>query len=118
MHELAVCQGLMGQLEEIAEREQAERVTRVRLQIGPLSGVEPRLLGDAFPIAAAGTLAEHATLEIDDQPVRVRCLSCGAESDATPNNLVCRQCGDFRTQLVSGDEMLLLSVELERRESA
>ena len=44
MHELAVCQGLMGQVEQIAARENAERVTLIRLQIGPLSGVEPQLL--------------------------------------------------------------------------
>lgn len=118
MHELAVCQGLMGQLLDIAQREQAEEITRIKLQIGPLSGVEPQLLADAFPIAAAGTVAESAKLEIESQPVRVRCLNCGGESDATPNKLTCRHCGDFRTQLISGDEMLLLSVELERRESA
>lgn len=118
MHELAVCQGLMGQLEDIAAREQAERITRIRLRIGPLSGVEAQLLNDAFPIAAAGTLAEQAVLEIDEQPVRVRCTSCDRESDATPNRLLCAHCGDFRTQLISGDEMLLISVELERRESA
>lgn len=118
MHELAVCQGLMGQVEDIASRERAQRVTRIRLQIGPLSGVEARLLREAFPIASADSVADRATLEIDEQPIRVRCLSCAAESDAKANRLVCGVCGDYRTQLISGDEMLLLSVELERRESA
>jgi hydrogenase nickel incorporation protein HypA/HybF len=118
VHEFAVCQGLMGQVEEIAQREQAERVTRIKLQIGPLSGVEPQLLATPSRSRRPAALPSSAALEIDSQPVRVRCLSCGAESDATPNKLVCRQCGDFRTQLISGDEMLLLSVELERRESA
>ncbi len=118
MHELAVCQGLMSQVDQIAVREQAERVTLIRLRIGPLSGVEAQLLRDAFPIAAAGTVAEQAELQIEEQPVRVRCLSCGAESDARANRLICGQCGDYRTQLLSGDEMLLTSLELERRQSA
>lgn len=118
MHELAVCQGLMSQVEQIAERENAERVTRILLSVGPLSGVEPQLLADAFPIAAAGTLAERATLDIESQPIRVRCDSCGAETEAQANRLLCGACGDFRTHLVSGDEMLLMSLELERRESA
>lgn len=118
MHELAVCQGLMSQVEQVASREHAERVTLIRLRIGPLSGVEPQLLADAFPIAAAGTVAEEAELVIDAQPVKVRCLSCGEESAATANRLLCAACGDFRTRLVSGDEMLLMSVELERRENA
>jgi len=118
MHELAVCQGLMTQVEQIARREHAERITRILLSIGPLSGVEPQLLADAFPIAAAGSVAEGAELVIDEAPVRVRCLSCGAESAATANRLLCGACGDYKTQLLSGDEMLLTSLELERRQNA
>jgi hydrogenase nickel incorporation protein HypA/HybF len=118
MHELAVCQGLMSQVEQIAQRENAERITRIVLSIGPLSGVEAQLLKDAFPIAAAGTAAENADLAIEQQPVSVRCLSCGEESEATANRLLCGACGDYRTQLLSGDEMLLMSVELERRQNA
>lgn len=118
MHELAVCQGLMRQVEQIAQREHAERVTRILLSIGPLSGVEPQLLADAFPIAAAGSVAAAAELVIEQLPVRVRCLSCGAESTATANRLLCGACGDYRTQLLSGDELLLSSLELERRQNA
>jgi hydrogenase nickel incorporation protein HypA/HybF len=118
MHELAVCQGLMGQVEQIARRENAERVTRILLSIGPLSGVEARLLADAFPIAAAGSVAEGAELVIDAAPVRVKCLGCGAETAAAANRLLCGECGDYRTRLLSGDEMLLTSLELERRQHA
>jgi len=118
MHELAVCQGLMDQVAQIARREHAERITRILLSIGPLSGVEPRLLADAFPVAAAGSVAEGAELVIDEAPVRVRCRSCGAESTAAANRLLCGACGDYRTQLLSGDEMLLTSLELERRQNA
>ena len=118
MHELAVCQGLMGQVDRIARREGAERITRILLSIGPLSGVEATLLRDAFPIAAAGTVAEGAELAIEEQAVTVKCLSCGAESAARANRLLCAACGDYRTRLLSGDEMLLMSVELVRRENA
>ena len=118
MHELAVCQGLMRQVDRIAAREGAEQVTLIRLSIGPLSGVEPQLLRDAFPIAAAGSVAAAAELQIESQAVRVRCLSCGAESEAQANRLVCGECGDYRTQLLSGDELLLTSLELERRQNA
>ncbi len=118
MHELAVCQGLMDQVEQIAARENAERVMLIRLRIGPLSGVEPQLLSDAFPIAAAGSVAADAELVIENQDIRVRCLSCGAETDASANRLLCGACGDYRTQLLSGDELLLTSVELERRQNA
>ena len=77
-----------------------------------MSGIEPGLLAQAFPLARAGTVAEKAALIIESLPVRVRCQSCGAESETTPNRLLCGQCGDNQIQLLSGDEMLLASMEL------
>ncbi len=114
MHELSVCQGLLSQVDEIARREHAQHVDLIRLRIGPLSGVEPELLQQAFGIARAGTIAAEAVLDIQTLPVRIRCTRCGTETEASPNRLLCGQCGDYRTQLLSGDELLLASVELTR----
>jgi len=113
MHELAICQALLARVESIA-REYAASVTRVRVSIGPLSGVEPGLLERAYPIACAGTAAEGSELAIERAPVRVRCRSCGVESAASANRLLCGACGDWHTDLASGDELLLLNVELNR----
>ena len=82
MHELSVCQALIGQVEKVARENDAQRVIAITIAVGPLSGVEARLLEHAYPVAAAGTLAEHATLTIEAVPVRVRCRSCGAETGA------------------------------------
>lgn len=113
MHELSVCQGMMRQLEQIVAERGAASVSKVVVRIGPLSGVEPQLLEQAFPLASAGSVAADADLVMEQLPVRVRCDSCGAESEATPNRLLCGACGDWHTQLVSGDELLLASVELD-----
>ena len=114
MHELSICQSLMKQVENIALERNAQCVTSIALAIGPLSGVEAQLLKNAYPVASAGTVAEHAELIIEHLPIRVKCSQCGSESDALPNKLICKECGDWRTTLVSGDELLLMSVELEK----
>ena len=114
MHELAICQSLMDQVEAIALERNALSVTSIVIGIGPLSGVEAQLLQNAYPVASAGTIAEDAELVIQQLPIKVRCTQCDTESDALPNKLICKQCGDWRTTLVSGDELLLVSVELER----
>ena len=118
MHELAICQSLMDQVETIAVERNAISVTSIVIGMGPLSGVEAQLLKNAYPVASAGTVAEHAELVIEYLPVRVKCSQCGSESDALPNKLICKQCGDWRTTLLSGDEMMLMSVELERQKDA
>jgi hydrogenase nickel incorporation protein HypA/HybF len=114
MHELAVCQEMLQQVDRIATEKQAISIDSITLHIGPLSGVESHLLKQAFPFAAAGTLAQDAQLIIETLPIRVRCLQCGAETDASANRLLCGKCGDYHTQLLSGDEMLLASLELTR----
>lgn len=112
MHELSVCISLLDQVQSIAHEHRATRVERIVLRIGPLSGVEAPLLKNAYPLAAAGTVAAEAVLDIESAPVVVRCRECGAETETAPNRLVCGQCGGFRTTLVSGDEMLLAHLEL------
>ena len=112
MHELSVCQALMTQVAAVARENGAMRVTAVELHIGPLSGIEPQLLEQAFAVASAGTVAEEASLALENLPVRVSCGQCGEVTDALPNRLVCGHCGDWRTHLVSGDELLMTRVEL------
>lgn len=116
MHELAICQALMDQVEDIASQRDAVSVTGIQLGIGPLSGVESQLLKDAYPFASSGTIAENSQLFIESLPVRVHCDQCEKESETVPNKLVCRHCGNWRTTLVSGDELLLMRVELETRD--
>ncbi len=112
MHELAICQAVIAQAEAIARSHHA-RVSEVRVGIGPLSGVEPELLAQAYPLVCAGTAAEGSRLAIESSIVRVRCRDCGAETIVPPNRLLCGNCGIWRTDIVTGDEMLLLRVELQ-----
>lgn len=102
----------MDQVNQIAREQQATGIAKIILQIGPLSGVESHLLGQAFPLASAGTLAEHSVLEIKPQAIEVECSECGQHTPAKLNRLVCGICGGWKTRLISGDEMLLESVEL------
>ncbi|MDH5620634.1 MAG: hydrogenase maturation nickel metallochaperone HypA [Gammaproteobacteria bacterium] len=115
MHELSVCLSLLRQVENIARQHDAATVDQVFLKVGPLSGVEPELLRKAYPLAVAGTVAEKAELFIEYGEIIVACTECGAESPAKTNRLLCAACGDFRTRLVSGDEMILERIELTPR---
>jgi len=112
MHELSVCQALMSQVDDIAKQHKASAVEIIHLQLGPLSGVEPDLLQSAFPFASANTVADKAKLIIHLAPIRIRCNSCLTESEVSSNKLVCKACGDWHNQLLSGDELILERVEL------
>ncbi len=112
MHELAICHALAARVEGL-ERPPGAVVSRVRISVGPLSGVDPALLAHAYPFACAGGVAQGSQLDIEQPQVKVRCRSCGSESSVPPNRLLCSACGDWRTELVSGNELLLLAVDFE-----
>ena len=112
MHELSVCQSFIAQVERIASAHNARTVDKIVVRLGPLSGVEISLLRQAYTLARAGTIAENAELVTESQPIRVVCRTCGVETNASVNRLLCGACGDYHTRLLSGDEMILASVEL------
>jgi hydrogenase nickel incorporation protein HypA/HybF len=112
VHELSICRSVLAQALAVAASHDGRAVGRITLRIGPLAGVEPDLLLAAFPIVAAGTPCDGAVIAIEDIAVRVRCRGCGALSVVRPNRLLCAGCGAWQVTLLSGDEMLLASVDL------
>jgi len=113
VHELAICQALIGQVAEVARERQAVAVTDIYVSVGPLSGVEGTLMQSAFPLAAAGTVANEATLHLQATAIRISCEECGEESEAIMNRLLCEHCGHWRTRVISGDELMLQRVVLD-----
>jgi len=113
MHELSICYALLEQVELISREHDGALVRRIVVTLGPLSGVEPVLLARAYPLAVAGTVAADAELVTETTDIVVHCDKCDTRTTATPNRLLCGECGDFRTRVVSGDEMILRQVELE-----
>ena len=112
MHELSLCDDLLGQVVAIAAQNNAQSVESITVQIGALSGVEPALLDSAFTMIRAGTVAEQAQLIMQTSPVTVLCRKCGAQSEVSANRLLCNACQSHETTLLSGDELILASVAL------
>jgi hydrogenase nickel incorporation protein HypA/HybF len=112
VHELSLCDDLLGQVVAIAKQHNAQSVESITVQIGALSGVEPLLLDSAFSMIKVGTVAEHAQLILQTEPVIVLCRECGARSEVAANRLLCNTCQSHETTLVSGDELILASVAL------
>ena len=113
MHELSLAQSLIEQVVVAAEAENAARVLRVIVAVGPYSGVEKSAFEFAFPFAADGTSAEGAELVIEDAPATIVCELCHATNRAYPTQLVCPQCGSDHVVLKGGHTFLVREIELE-----
>jgi len=66
MHELGAAQDVVRAALQAAEGQGARRVTAIALKVGQLYAVEQLL--DLIAIAAQGTIAEGATLDVEAVP--------------------------------------------------
>src|SRR3989339_2124443 len=114
MHEMSICLALLRQVGEVAENNGAESVEKITVLVGPLSGVEPLMLENAFSIARAGTIAEKARLVCEAGEIKVSCQICGAESMGSINSLICEQCKSWKTTVLSGYDLILKNIELKK----
>ncbi|HUJ56426.1 MAG TPA: hydrogenase maturation nickel metallochaperone HypA [Gaiellaceae bacterium] len=63
MHERALMQDLMREIEAVAHADGASRVTRVAVRLGALSHFTPEHFREHFLDASRGTLAEGAAVD-------------------------------------------------------
>lgn len=112
MHEASLCASVLRTLEAAAREHGFSRVRRLRLEIGRFACVEPEALRFGFEIAARGTLAEGAALEILRPPGAADCLDCGGRVALEDRLDPCPACGGVRLVPVGGDEMRIKDLEV------
>ena len=110
MHELSIAEAAL----RIASAHAAGRkVHRVELAVGHLRQVVPSALEFAFELLAADTELAGAELVIEEVPVRGRCRRCFLETTMTSFPLQCAGCGGLDLELISGEELLVVALELD-----
>ncbi len=116
MHEMSLAMGLMREIERQLEPYGPEaRATRVFLEVGGLRAVVPEAMQLCFRAAAQGTVAEGAELVIEQIAPRGRCVGCGREREIDHRLFLCPDC-DLPVRLLTGEELLLRSIEIEEPE--
>jgi len=92
----------------------AAAVTSVRLRIGHLSGVETDSLAFCFDaVKLEQPLTAAAELVIEKVAVKVRCMPCNDEFQAAGHLMTCPSCGGYDTQLLAGEELEIVDIEVE-----
>lgn len=114
MHEVSIIMEAMRLAEESARKAGASRICLVRLRVGEMSGVVPSALQFAFEAVTDGTLAQGATLEIENSPATGWCEACQIEfAWKGLLRVECPRCQGGNTILRRGRELELASLEVE-----
>lgn len=113
MHEYSIVQSLLDSCEDHAKQNDADKVTKVVVKIGVMSGVEPHLLQTAFDTFKEGTICDSSQFIMNIQEVKVFCNSCSKESELKKLEYLCPSCGSDKLNIIDGEEMYLMQLELE-----
>ncbi|PTW62843.1 hydrogenase-3 nickel incorporation protein HypA [Breoghania corrubedonensis] len=118
MHEFSVMDSLMKLLVEHADASGITRVTRVRLVVGRLRGLDLRQLRGCFEILVEDTLAKDAVLDIESVPPAGHCRTCGADFAIPDYTLHCPHCGGGEVDITKGRELHMASFDGIRETAA
>ncbi|SOB89832.1 hydrogenase-3 nickel incorporation protein HypA [Rhodobacter sp. JA431] len=112
MHEMSIVEGIRSVIEDAGRTQGFERVTKVRLEIGRMSGVEIGALEFAFDVVMNGSIAEGAELEILNIPGKALCFDCEKTVEVEHRLDTCPSCGGARLLVQGGDEMRIKDLEV------
>lgn len=118
MHETSLVRSLLSQVANILHDYPGSRVESIRVEIGPLSGVEPLLVSSAFDRLVESTPSRGASLCIEHIDLAARCRDCDVEFVVDQFAFVCPDCASNRVTILRGDEFRLLDVTIERDSSS
>jgi len=113
MHELSISRGIVEVARQaIASRSlSAQRVLRVDVRVGRLTGIVPDTLRQYYDLVALGTELDGSILEVEVVPVRGRCTECSAAFEVDDLCFTCPSCGSGFLEISSGKELEVVSLE-------
>jgi len=118
MHEFSLCQSIVEII--LAELKKVDapkvRLKKARLVAGALRQVVPESMTFAFELLTKNTEIEGAQLEMVTAQVKCKCRSCGWEGEIEDMIFQCRGCKAATLDILSGKELYLDSLEIEKDE--
>jgi hydrogenase nickel incorporation protein HypA/HybF len=111
VHEMGMCEGIV---EATLRRAKGRRVTSVRVRVGG-HPVDAAVVEQGFALAAFGTVAEGAALDLVMEPMTLRCGRCGhaAPVEGHQAMVACPRCSGIDIELIGDDQVVLESISVE-----
>ena len=117
MHEQSLAKNLLRQVDQIRREHDSHRVVEVRVEIGPLSGVEPMLLTSAFERLCTDEETRTASLVINEVDLTVECRLCHRQFVVRDYVFRCPECGG-NVNVIRGADVQLVNVSLQFDDTA
>ncbi|MGD8430609.1 MAG: hydrogenase maturation nickel metallochaperone HypA [Ectothiorhodospiraceae bacterium] len=111
MNEGKLCDRIVSAIHKRAVGRGLNRVTRVKIEVGPFRDLDRAIMQLRFRHASRGTRLEGASLVIGERPLHGQCLSCEAEVTVRERYDPCPHCGSYAIEYSGGDEVVVTGME-------
>ena len=112
MHELSIAMGIVRIAEEETAKVNAEKVTKIDLEIGVLAGIEIDSLNFVWESAVQNSVLENAVKEIIIIEGVGKCEDCNAVFSMENIYDCCPKCGSNFKGILKGKELKIKSLEV------
>lgn len=114
MHELGIVVHVIKQIEELAKKNNVNKVVELTLEVGEVSGVVKEYFVDAFNWAIKKTeyMKECKLNYITIQGITY-CEDCGKTYSTTEYGKECPYCHSPKTYLVTGKDVMIKNFKVE-----
>lgn len=113
MHELSITQSILDIVLSQAGAAKANRVNKINLVIGELSGVVSDCVQFYFDFLKKGSIAEGAILSWEIVPAQLKCRNCLSIFNPDGSLWSCPNCHSQQVEIVAGREFYMESLEVE-----
>ena len=110
MHELGICDALLKMVRGIMKDEELERIDRITVEVGSLSGVVPKYMADCWVAVTDGNELQETEFVIEELAGTAKCLDCGVEFTADLNDLSCPSCRGKKLLPLTGRDLTLKEI--------
>jgi hydrogenase nickel incorporation protein HypA/HybF len=113
MHEFAITQAILSIVLIKAREISAAKITKIELQVGRLTGYLPESIQLQFMMLSKDTEAAGASLLFHQPSTNLHCRKCDAKYTTDSFDLACPYCHTLETDILSGTELSVESMEIE-----
>jgi hydrogenase nickel incorporation protein HypA/HybF len=113
MHEFSLAIEVINLAQREAEKNMAESIQEITIEVGDLSGVEADAFESALELLVKESILENADINIIRTPGKGKCNTCNHEFEMKYRMATCPKCQCFPSEISGGEEFRVVSLLVE-----
>ena len=113
MHEFSLAIEVINLAQREAEKNLAESIQEITIEVGDLSGVEADAFESALELLVKDSILANADINIIRTAGKGKCNACDSEFEMRFRSAACPKCQCFPSEISGGEEFRVVSLVVE-----